>query len=144
MRDAFSRYVLAVQIMTRTRCEDVRPVFEELFAKYGLPKYIQTDNGPPFASTVIIGGLTKLSAWWISNGIRVVRGRPGHPEDNGGHERMHCDMRFDLEDSRSTTLSAQQRACDDWVTTFNHVRPHEALEQRTPGEVYRVSPRRPG
>lgn len=92
VRDAFSRFVLSVQLMTRTRYEDVRPVFEDLFEKYGLPKYIQTDNGPPFASTQALGGLTKLSTWWIAMGIRVVRGRPGHPQDNGAHERMHCDM----------------------------------------------------
>ena len=57
---------------------------------------------------------------------------------------MHCDMRFELEDCAAQTLSAQQRACDDWVTTFNHVRPHEAIGLQTPGERYRASPRRPG
>src|SRR5262245_58157254 len=129
--------------MTRTRGEDVRPVFEELFDRYGLPKAIQSDNGPPFASTRAIGGLTPLSAWWVSLGIRVVRSRPGRPTDNGAHERMHVDMRFDLEDHAAQDLIAQQRACDDWATTFNHVRPHEALQQRTPGELYRASSRRP-
>jgi hypothetical protein len=105
---------------------------------------MQSDNGPPFATMHGLGGLTALSAWWVSLGIQVVRSRPGKPQDNGGHERMHCDMRFDLEDARATTLGAQQRACDDWVTEVNHVRPHEALGQKTPGEVYRVSSRRPG
>jgi putative transposase len=143
VRDAVSRYVLAVRLMTRTRCQDVRPVFEELFDRYGLPKVIQSDNGSPFASVRALAGLTPLSAWWVSLGIRVVRSRVGHPEDNGAHARMHCDMRFELEDCFETTLSAQQRACDDWVTTFNHVRPHEALGQRLPAEVYRVSSRRP-
>jgi putative transposase len=142
VRDAVSRYVLSVKLMTRTRAEDVRPVFEDLFARFGLPKAIQSDNGAPFASTCALGGFTKLSAWWVSLGIHVVRSRPGHPQDNGGHERMHCDMRFELEDHSETTLSAQQRACDDWTTTFNHVRPHEALGQKLPAEIYRVSARR--
>jgi len=144
IRDAASRFVLAVRLVTRTRAEDVRPIFEEVFAKYGLPKCIQSDNGPPFASMHGLGGLTKLSAWWVSLGIRVVRSRPGHPQDNGGHERMHCDMRFELEDCRARDLIAQQRACDDWLTTFNHLRPHEAIGMKTPGEIYRASPRRPG
>lgn len=144
VRDAHSRYLLALRLMMRIRGEDVRPVFEEIFSRYGLPKAIQSDNGSPFASSRAPGGLTKLSAWWVSLGIRVVRSRPGRPQDNGAHERMHLDMRFDLEDRAEWTLSEQQRACDDWTTTFNHVRPHEALGQRIPGEVYRVSQRRPG
>ena len=144
VRDAFSRFVLSVRLMTRTRTEDVRPVFEELFARYGLPKSIQSDNGPPFATMQGLGGLTRLSAWWVSIGIHVVRSRPGRPTDNGGHERMHSDMRFDLEDASADTLGLQQRACDDWVTTFNHVRPHEGIGQQMPGELYRASERRPG
>jgi transposase InsO family protein len=83
IRDAASRFVLAVRLVTRTRTEDVRPILEEVFAKYGLPKCIQSDNGPPFASAHGLGGLTKLSAWWVSLGIKVVRSRPGHPQDNG-------------------------------------------------------------
>jgi transposase InsO family protein len=143
VRDAVSRYVLALRLMTRTRGEDVRPVFEELFDRYGLPAAIQSDNGSPFASTRALGGLTPLSAWWVSLGIRVLRSRPGHPTDNGAHERMHVDVRFDLEDCAASTPIEQQRACDDWVTEFNHVRPHEALGLRLPGEVYRPSSRRP-
>ncbi len=143
VRDAVSRYVLRIQLMIRTRGEDVRPVFEDLFERYGLPKAIQSDNGSPFASTRAPGGLTALSAWWVSLGIIVVRSRPAHPQDNGGHERMHRDMRFELEDRAAATLMDQQRACDAWATVFNQERPHEALEQRTPAEIYRVSPRRP-
>jgi putative transposase len=71
VRDAVSRYVLAMRGMTRTRTEDVRRVFEELFDRYGLPKAIHSDNGPPFASLRGPGGLTQLSAWWVSLGIHV-------------------------------------------------------------------------
>jgi putative transposase len=142
VRDAVSRYVLALRAMARTRTVEVRPVFEELFDRYGLPKAIRSDNGPPFASLRGPGGLTQLSAWWVSLGIEVVRSRPGKPQDNGGHERMHLDVRFELEDFAAATLADQQRAFDDWVTTFNHVRPHEALGQKLPAEVYRVSDRR--
>ena len=80
MLDAVSRYVLAVRLMTRTRCQDVRPVFEELFDRYGLPKVIQSDNGSPFASVRALAGLTPLSARWVSLGLRVVRSRVGHLE----------------------------------------------------------------
>jgi transposase InsO family protein len=107
VRDSVSRYVLAMRVLSRTRTEDVRPVFEELFDRFGVPKAIGSDNGPPFASLRGPGGLTQLSAWWVSLGIQVVRSRPGHPQDNGAHERMHVDVRIDLEDYAAPTLLAQ-------------------------------------
>jgi len=142
IRDAHSRFVLTLQLMDRTRARDVRPVFEALFKRYGLPIAIQSDNGPPFASVRAPRGLTQLSAWWVSLGIEVIRSRPGCPQDNGGHERMHVDVRFDLEDNAEASLEQQQRACDDWTTTFNYERPHEALGMKVPADVYRASERR--
>jgi transposase InsO family protein len=144
VRDAFSRRILAAKLLKRTRTEEVKSEFEALFARYGLPKAIQTDNGPPFASVLAIGGLTKLSVWWVSLGIKLIRGRPGCPQDNGAHERMHADMRIELQADAAPTLSAQQAICDEWVHEFNHVRPHEALGLRTPAEVYRPSDRKFG
>lgn len=142
IRDAHSRFVLALKLMEHTRTENVRPVFEELFKRYGIPTAIQSDNGPPFASVRAPRGLTRLSAWWVSLGIEVIRSRPGCPQDNGGHERMHVDVRFDLEDNAEASLEQQQRACDDWSTTFNYERPHEALGMKVPADVFRASERR--
>jgi putative transposase len=142
VRDAHSRFVLALRIMKRTSTTYVRQVFEELFQRHGLPKAILTDNGPPFASTRALGGLTALSAWWVSLGIEVVRSRPGKPTDNGAHERMHADIRIDIQDDAARTLRSQQLVCDEWRTEFNHVRPHEALGMKTPAELYQPSPRR--
>jgi hypothetical protein len=90
-----------------------------------------------------LGGLTKLSAWWVSLGIDVVRSRPGCPQDNGGHERMHADIRAEVQSRAARTVAEQQAVCDAWRLEFNHVRPHEALGMRTPAELYRASPRRP-
>jgi putative transposase len=143
VRDQYSRFVLELRIMTTTSTGPVRRVFEDLFDRYGLPKAIQTDNGPPFASRRALGGLSTLSAWWISLGIDVVRSRPGKPTDNGGHERMHADVRIDIQDDAARTLRSQQLVCDEWRAEFNHVRPHEALGMKTPAELYRPSPRRP-
>lgn len=142
IRDAFSRYVLAVEVLESTAEVGVRPVFERLFRKHGVPSAIQCDNGTPFISVQGRGGLTKLSAWWISLGIKVVRSRPGCPQDNGGHERMHRDMRADLQAHPSPTRDEQQRACDKWQQEFNHVRPHEALKGKVPAELYKPSIRR--
>jgi transposase InsO family protein len=143
VRDAHSRFVLELRVLSSIRERYVRPVFEELFEKYGVPKAIQTDNGPPFASRGL-AGLTRLSAWWLSLGIDVVRSRPGKPTDNGGHERMHADVRIDIEAEAARSRRAQQLACDEWRTEFNHIRPHEALGMKVPADLYRPSSRRPG
>jgi transposase InsO family protein len=143
VRDAFSRLVLAIKVLSSTAMPDVRRVFEALFQKHGVPQVIQCDNGVPFISVQARGGLTRLSAWWISLGIRVVRSRPGCPQDNGGHERMHRDMRADLQAFPASSLIAEQRACDRWRLEFNQVRPHEALGGKTPSELYKRSERRP-
>ena len=143
VRDAFSRYILAIRVMPTQSLVAVRRVFEALFAKHGVPKMIQCDNGTPFINVQARAGLTRLSAWWISLGIQVVRSRLACPQDNGAHERMHRDMRGELQASPAASLKAQQRACDQWRQEFNHVRPHESLGGKTPGEVYRPSERRP-
>jgi putative transposase len=142
VRDAFSRFVFTLKLMDRKREQEVWAVFEDLFKRYGLPKAIQTDNGPPFATTKSLCGLTQLSARWVALGIKLVRSRPGCPQDNGAHERMHADMRFELEDAAADSVVAQQAACDAWRLEFNHVRPHDALGLKTPAEVYRPSERK--
>ncbi len=105
----------------------------------GFPRAILSDNGQPFACTRALAGLSRLSAWWVPLGIEVYRSRPGCPQDNGAHERLHVDMRFDLEDQPAATLEQQQHACEHWRIEFNTQRPHEALEMKTPAEVYRKS-----
>lgn len=141
VRDAFSRYVFCAELMDSTAESGVRAVFERLFEQYGLPAHIHVDNGVPFVSVRSPAGLTRLSAWWVSLGIVVVRSRPGCPQDNGGHERMHLDMRYDVEDVAAHDLAGQLQALEAWRHDFNHVRPHEALSQRTPASVYRKSSR---
>lgn len=141
VRDAHSRFVLCAQLVHDTCSEAVKAEFEQLFKEHGLPRAIQVDNGPPFACTRAVCGLTKLSAWWVALGIRVIRGRPAHPQDNGAHERMHLDMRYEVEDVGADSIAVQQERLDTWRQEFNHVRPHEALSQQTPASVYHVSPR---
>lgn len=142
VRDAFSRFILATKVLRSTALEPTKAVFRELFRRYGIPEAIHCDNGVPFISAFGRGGLTKLSAWWISLGIKVIRSRPACPQDNGGHERMHRDIAADVQVAPSGSASAQQRACDRWRLEFNNVRPHEALGGKVPADVYRRSERR--
>lgn len=143
VRDAYSRFLLAVVVCSAKK-RDVRPVFEKLFRRHGLPRAIQCDNGVPFVAVQARAGLSSLSAWWISLGIRLVRSRPGCPQDNGGHERMHSDVRADVQARPAATREEQQRVIDRWRQEFNHVRPHQALGNKTPAEVYKVGEHRRG
>lgn len=142
IRDAHSRFVLVLELVETCTGDIVRDVMMRLFRRYGLPGAIQCDNGSPFISSQSMGGLTTLSAWWVSLGIKLVRSRPGMPQDNGAHERMHLDVAGDLEADPADTLAQQQRAFRRWRQVFNHIRPHEALRQRTPAEVYKPSSRK--
>lgn len=137
VRDAFSRYVLCLRMLTSTAAKAVKPAFERLFQAHGLPKVIRVDNGAPFACTSAPAGLSRLSAWWTSLGIRVSFSRPAHPQDNGSHERMHADIAHELEADPAGTPKAQQRIADLWRQQFNHVRPHEAIGMKTPSDLYR-------
>ena len=138
--DASSRYLLVCQGLPEPRLGRVRPVFERAFREYGLPEVIRTDNGPPFASTAL-GGLSRLSVWWIKLGIVPERIAPGHPEQNGRLERLHRTLKAETAAPPAATLRAQQRAFDAFRTEYNQERPHEALDQRPPARCYEPSPR---
>lgn len=133
VRDEHTRYVIEVRAMENSRSATVRRVFERLFERYGLPQSIRSDNGSPFAAMNALLGLSRLSAWWVALGIDLERGRPGHPQDNGAHERLHRDISVELEGMAG---AHRQAALDLWREQFNNERPHEALEMRTPGELY--------
>jgi transposase InsO family protein len=139
VRDEWSRYLLEVRALENARTETVRSCFERLFEHYGLPQAIRSDNGVPFSSSSSIMGLSKLSAWWVALGIDLLRGRPAHPQDNGGHERMHKDIARELE---GTSYPDRQAALDVWRREFNEERPHESLGMRMPKEVYQLSKRK--
>ena len=129
MRDEYSRYLLEVRAVEDGRSETVRKSFERIFERHDLPEAIRSDNGSPFASRQGLLGLSRLSAWWVVLGIDLERGRPGHPQDNAGHERMHKDISRELE----AVGECAQDALDVWRETFNYERPHEALGMRCPG-----------
>jgi len=142
VRDDFSKYLLAIETPERGDTPHVKAIFEALFRRYGLPEYIRSDNGPPFGNTFNQWGLTKLSVWWMSLGIKLDRSDPGHPEQNGAHERMHRDMKKELQNKLYGDLRQHQKLFDKWRKEFNEVRPHEALGMKTPKEVYTKSERK--
>lgn len=138
--DGATRYLLAVRGLHSVRTTETRPMFVRTFREYGLPQRIRSDNGVPFATTAL-ARLSPLSVWWIRLGILPELIEPGHPEQNGRHERMHRTLKRETLRPPSTTLRAQQRAFDRFREEFNEERPHEALQQATPAAKYTASSR---
>ena len=139
--DYHSRFLLACEGLDSTRSPFAFAVFERVFKEYGVPEAIRTDNGVPFASANALFGLSRLSVWWLRLGIRIERIAPGHPEQNGRHERMHLTLKRDATKPASFSLLQQQSRFDEFIEVYNNDRPHQALSGRYPGEVYTPSPR---
>ena len=139
MTDAHSRYILSCEALTGVDGKSTKRVFERLFCDYGLPKVIKTDNGPPFATLKL--GFSHLSLWWLRLGIVHERTEPGHPEQNGQHERMHKTLKAEATRPPKANLQTQQKRFDEWVDEFNNERPHEALGQTPPASHYQRSSR---
>jgi putative transposase len=138
--DGFSRYLLRCQITEGQSYEVARGIFEATFREYGLPIAIRTDNGAPFAS-IGLAGLSRLSVWWLRLGIDLERIKPGKPQQNGRHERMHLTLKKETAKPPAQSLRAQQRRFDSFREEYNQMRPHEALAMKTPGSLYQSSPR---
>jgi transposase InsO family protein len=142
VRDGTSRYILGIDAPEKADTPHVKAIFEIIFIRYGLPEIIRFDNGPPFGNVLNAWGLTKLSVWWMSMGIRLDRIDPGRPDQNGAHERMHKDMKKELQLRIRGDLRYHQKEFDKWRKEFNEVRPHEALGMKTPKELYVKSKRK--
>lgn len=138
--DNCSRYLLACRGLSNLRYEEARPWFEVTFREFGLPQSIRTDNGAPFASRSL-GGLSRLSKWWIDLGIRAERIRPGRPQQNGRHERMHRSLKDGVCKEPGYSLPRQQERFDRFKVEYNELRSHESLERQTPASQYEPSRR---
>ena len=139
--DYRSRYLLACEGLQSTKSTFAFTVFERVFKEFGLPKAIRTDNGNPFASPNALFGLSKLAIWWLRLGINIERIKPGHPQQNGRHERMHLTLKKEATKPASFNFLQQQCRFDDFIELYNHQRPHQALSMRCPAEVYTPSSR---
>ena len=138
--DGHSRFLLGCQGLTSTAVAGAKPVFARLFHEHGLPQFIRTDNGVPFATNTL-ARLSRLSAWWVRLGVLPQLIEPGKPQQNGRHERMHRTLKAETTRPPAAALRSQQIKFDRFRQEFNHERPHEALEQKTPACTYQASPR---
>ena len=139
--DFATRYLLSCEALATTKERYAFAVFERAFKEFGLPKAIRTDNGVPFASAHALFGLSKLAVWWLRLGIRIERIKPGHPQQNGRHERMHLTLKKEATKPAAQNFLQQQARFDEFIACYNQERPHQALGMKYPAELYRASPR---
>ena len=139
--DYASRYLITCDALGTTKEAYAFSVFERAFKDFGLPDTIRTDNGVPFSSPNALYGLSRLSVWWLRLGINIERIKPGHPEQNGRHERMHLTLKKEATKPAAENFLAQQARFDDFIEYYNQERPHQALNMQLPAELYEKSPR---
>ncbi len=139
--DFASRYLLSCEALSTTQEIYAFTVFERVFREFGLPIAIRTDNGVPFASPHALFGLSKLAVWWLRLGIQIERIKPGHPEQNGRHERIHLTLKKEATKPVAQNFLQQQARFDDFIDCYNNERPHQALNLKYPAELYRRSAR---
>jgi len=139
--DAHSRYLLACEGQESTRKAGAFAVFEAVFREFGLPDAIRSDNGLPFASPNALYGLSKLSVWWLRLGIDIERIKPGNPQQNGRHERMHRTLKQETAKPAAFNFLQQQSKFDDFIEVYNNERPHQGIANKYPTELYTPSAR---
>jgi hypothetical protein len=139
--DQASRYLLLCEALESTREVPVIEAFQQLFRERGLPVAIRSDNGLPFASPNGLYNLSRLSVWWLRLGIAIERIKPGRPQQNGRHERMHLTLKKEATRPSCFNSLQQQARFDAFMHEFNAERPHQALAMRCPAQLYTASPR---
>ena len=133
--DFASRYLLSCEALSTTQEIYAFSVFERAFKEFGLPQAIRTANGVPFASPHAVFGLSKLAVWWLRLGIQIERIKPGHPQQNGRHERMHLTLKKEATKPAAQNFLQQQAKFDDFIDCFNN--------ERAPGAQHEISGRAP-
>ena len=116
-------------------------MFDRTFREFGLPTTIRTDNGVPFASPTALYRLSKLAVWWLRLGIRIERIEPGHPQQNGRHERFHRTLKAEATKPAAPNVLQQQARFDTFIARYNQERPHQALDMKVPADLYTRSAR---
>jgi hypothetical protein len=116
-------------------------VLDAAFREFGLPKFMRSDNGSPFASCGA-GGLSTLSVRLIKAGVTPERIAPGKPQQNGRHERMHLTLLQDAAEPPARNMREQLKRLREFQHLYNNERPHQSLDNATPADRYQASARR--
>jgi putative transposase len=139
--DYASRYLICCEGLQTTKEIYAFAVFEQAFKDFEVPTAIRTDNGAPFASPNALFNLSRLSVWWLRLGITIERIKPGNPQQNGRHERMHRTLKEETTRPAAPNFLQQQDRFDRFIDVFNNQRPHQAINMKCPGDLYQPSSR---
>lgn len=139
--DSYSRFLFAISGLEKADAESCKPIYEKTFREYGIPDFFHTDNGSPFGSVQSLRRMTMLSVWLMELGITPVYSDPASPGQNGRHERMHRDLKREATRPPGNTFLSQQKLFNNFRQIYNTIRPHEALNMKTPEEVHTKSRR---
>lgn len=137
--DYSTRFLLACDALETTKEQYAFSVFESAFKEHGIPDAIRTDNGVPFSNVQAFFGLSRLSVWWLRLGIKIERIQPGKPQQNGRHERMHLTLKKETTKPPGNNTLQQQEKFDSFIQEYNFERPHEGIDMKYPGDLYRSS-----
>lgn len=140
MTDSYSRYLLTCRALPSIRLQLVWPIVVDVFREHGLPQAVLSDNGSPFGAHGL-GRFSVFSVRLMELGIQPVFIRPGHPEENGSHERMHRTLLESPLFRKASGFVAQQKVLDRFRSMYNEERPHEGIALERPAQRHRPSPR---
>lgn len=139
--DDHSRYALGIFACANERGSTVREHLVTVFRRYGLPQAILCDNGAPWGTAGAEERYTELTVWLLQIGVRVLHGRPYHPQTQGKDERFHRTLKAEVLSQYFADLLRCQIRFDNWRPDYNWVRPHQALNLDVPGKHYQCSHR---
>lgn len=134
--DSHTRKIIEIAALENETFEACKPIYEKAFRQFGLPLQMHSDNGAPFAASQALHRLSRLAVWFIELGIEPVYSDPGHPEHNGKHERMHRELKAEAAKPPAFEIKAQQRKFNKFIKEYNTIRPHAALGNKKPDELY--------
>ena len=138
-----SRFNVVLEACGNMKTGTVRGHLAAAFERYGMPESILCDNGAPWSSNWGSGGATKIEVWLMLLGVKLLHGRPYHPQTQGKEERFHKTLKAELL-GRSAGFRNRhdcQEQLGKWREVYNWVRPHESIEMDVPGDRYESSPR---
>lgn len=145
--DDHSRFNLCLSACDNERYETVKQLLTMVFRTYGLPNAILADNGPPWGTSGSFTSrgapsISKLEKWLFQQNVRVLHGKPYHPQTQGKEERFHRTLKAELlQYERFKDHHHAQKRFDWWRNKYNCYRPHEAIGFQTPISRYKISSR---
>lgn len=139
--DDHSRYALALENTGSTQARGVQAVLERVFRESGVPEEMLMDHGTPWFNTQGRMGWSQFTVWLMDQDVSLRFSGYQHPQTQGKVERFHRSLTAALLRRGTPADSQRQNWLNDFRQEYNCVRPHEALQMKTPDQVWHQSPR---